>query len=72
MAWALNLVPWGLHYRIVAAGRSRGTRANGLAELAEIDRLKAAYEGGPPSPDRFRVGSWEIAAGAAYNDAHPV
>ena len=66
-----NLVPWGLHYRIVAAGAVQGDAGEWLARsLAEIDRLKAAYEGGPPSPDRFRVGSWEIAAGAAYNDAH--
>ena len=66
-----NLVPWGLHYRIVAAEAVQGDAGEWLARsLAEIDRLKAAYEGGPPSPDRFRVGSWEIAAGAAYNDAH--
>ena len=50
-------VPWGLQYRVLAAGEVFGNATKWIdRSLREAARLKSTYgPAGPPATDRFRV-----------------
>lgn len=70
---SLALVPWGLNFRAFAPEDVAGDVVAVVdGSLAEIERLRATWAavGGPPDPQFFRAGTWELGARATYNDAH--